>query len=96
MRLQGVAVKGRNGALWEVLPMYQYILDHLYKFDAKYTTDEPTYYRPLCASIQLGIQKCDDYFTATDVTLAYLAAIILHPQMKWAFVEKHIWKGHND
>ncbi|KAI9765792.1 MAG: hypothetical protein M1839_005303 [Geoglossum umbratile] len=43
MRLQGVAVKGHNGALWEVLPMYQYILDHLYKFDAKYTTDEPTY-----------------------------------------------------
>ncbi|KAI9770473.1 MAG: hypothetical protein M1839_003188 [Geoglossum umbratile] len=67
MQLQGVAVKGHNGALWEVLPIYQYILDHLYKFDAKYTTDEPTYYRLLRASIQLGIQKCDDYFTATDV-----------------------------
>jgi hypothetical protein len=31
MRLEGEALEGRNGVLWEVLPMFEYILDCFYE-----------------------------------------------------------------
>ena len=76
--------------------MYHYLLGHLYKLNAEYTANDSAYFELLRASVQLGIQKCDDYFKSTDDTPAYLAAVILHPYYKWPFVERHIWKGRND
>jgi hypothetical protein len=95
MRLEGEALEGRNGALWEVLPMFEYILDCFYQLDFKYQDDEKSISQPFHASLQLGIQKADDYYKKTDESPAYLAAVILHPQYKWQYI-KHTWKDHQD
>jgi len=77
------ALEGRNGALWEVLPMFEYILDCFYQLDFKYQDDDQSNGQLCHASLQLGIQKADDYYKKTDKSPAYLAAVILHPQYKW-------------
>ena len=95
MRLEGEALDGRNGALWEVLPMFEYILDCFYQLDFKYQYDDQSNGQLFHASLQLGIQKADDYYKKTDESPAYLAAVILHPQYKWQYIEQ-AWKEHED
>jgi hypothetical protein len=75
--------------------MFEYILDCFYQLDFKYQDDEKSISQPFHASLQLGIQKADDYYKKTDESPAYLAAVILHPQYKWQYI-KHTWKDHQD
>ena len=61
MRLEGEALEGRNGALWGVLPMFEYILDFFYELDFKFQDDDQSNGQLFHASLQRGIQKADDY-----------------------------------
>jgi hypothetical protein len=60
MRLEGEALEGRNGALWEALPMFEYILDCFYELYFKYQDDDQSNGQLFHVSLQLGIQKADD------------------------------------
>ena len=82
MRLEGEALEGRNGALWEALPMFEYILDCFYELDFKYQGDDQSNSQLFHASLQLGIQNADYYYKKADASPAFLAAVILHPQCK--------------
>ena len=90
MMLEGDAIEGRNGAIWEVLPAYEFILQQFYDLDERYKQDPEENAWNFHTSLQLGIQKLDDYYRLLDETPAYLAAVVLHPQLKWQWIEK-IW-----
>ena len=83
MRLEGDALEGRNGAIWEVLSAFEYTLDIFHTLDARYKLDTNPTTQKLRTSLQLGIDKLDSYYQHLDDTPAYYAAVILRPQFKW-------------
>jgi len=89
MKLEGDALKGRNGAIWEVLPVFEYILAGFHKLELRYkrTTKTQSHFY---TNLQLGIQKLDDYYKLLDDTPVYVAAVVLQPQLKWQWIEK-VW-----
>jgi len=52
-------------------------------------------YRTLCVSINLAWQKLDGYYSKIDQSSVYLAAIVLHPGLKWKWLEK-AWRDRPD
>jgi hypothetical protein len=47
-------------------------------------------------NINLGWQKLDSYYWRTDNTPIYRAAVVLHPRMKWQWINRHWGKHHQD
>ena len=45
-------------------------------------------YRMLCVGINLAWQKLDEYYSKTDQSPVYVAAVVLHPGLKWTWLEK--------
>jgi hypothetical protein len=41
-----------------------------------------------CNNLQLGWEKLDKYYRFINDSSAYVAAIALHPQYKWRWIEK--------
>jgi hypothetical protein len=41
------------------------------------------------ANINAAWQKLDDYYTQTDDTVIYRAAVFLHPLLKWRWFERY-------
>jgi hypothetical protein len=46
----------------------------------------------LCVGINLAWQKLDEYYSKTDQSPVYVAAVVLHPGYKWKWLEK-AWRG---
>ena len=53
--------------------------------------DQTTYEHHLSINIKLAWSKLNEYYAHLDDTPAYVAAIVLHPHMKWRWLEKR-WK----
>jgi hypothetical protein len=49
-------------------------------------------YRMLCVSINLTWQKLDEYYLKTNQSPIYVAAVVLHPSLKWKWLKK-AWRG---
>jgi hypothetical protein len=45
-------------------------------------------YRMLCVGINLAWQKLNEYYIKTDQSPVYVAAVVLHPGLKWKWLEK--------
>jgi hypothetical protein len=45
-------------------------------------------YRMLCVGINLAWQKLDEYYSKTDQSPVYVAAVVLHPGLKWKWLKK--------
>jgi hypothetical protein len=45
-------------------------------------------YRILCIGVNLGWKKLDEYYQKTDQSPVYVAAVVLHPGLKWKWLEK--------
>jgi len=50
--------------------------------------DQITFEHHLSTNIRAGWQKLEDYYTKLDDAPVYVAAIVLHPYMKWRWLEK--------
>lgn len=49
----------------------------------------------LCTNINLGWGKLMKYYTKTDLSAAYVAAVILHPRYNWTWLKKK-WSHRED
>lgn len=93
-------VEGTNATLDRVLPSMEFILDHfekgkvyiLYLFFVLIThlnqvkfADDP-YLGPCCSA---GWRKIDKYYSLTDDSTAYMAAVVLDPSHKWIYFEEN-------
>ncbi|KAK2670373.1 hypothetical protein RAB80_014510 [Fusarium oxysporum f. sp. vasinfectum] len=91
-RLEGRPKEGKFGAIWEVLLTMEWLLKHLEEFKVQHELDEEPHLRIGC---NLGWMKLDRYYTLTEDSPVYLAALILHPAFRWSTVESQ-WGDHPD
>ena len=106
MQLQGQV--GRHGHIWEVLPIFQQLLEHLERVKDLYTIDNETEVSqayPEAVELQqehhfkfnvnLASQKLNEYYERLDETPVYTAALVLHPRYNWAWIQRH-WNDRTD
>jgi hypothetical protein len=83
---------GKFGAVWEVLLTMKWFLKHLEESKIQHERDEEPHLR-ICWN--LGWMKLDQYYTLTEDSPAYFAALVLHPAFRWSTVESQ-WADHPD
>jgi hypothetical protein len=83
-RLEGRGKSGRFGAIAEVIPVFEYILSY-YEQRVKayeavdYNAHDEAPKDHLATNLRVAWAKASEYYTKLDDSLAYCAAIILHP-----------------
>ena len=82
-----------NGALYDMLPVMDIVLDHLE--NAKLMHTASTSPPHMLQSIDLAWQKLNKYYTMTESNAVLYAAIALHPAMKMEYFETN-WADHPD
>ena len=82
-----------NGALYDLLPIMDYLLEHLETVKHHYTASNSTPH--LISSIQLPWEKLNKYYTLTDSNTAVYAAVALYSGMKFEYFEIN-WAEHPD
>jgi hypothetical protein len=70
---------GKYGAIWEVLLTMEWLLKLLEESKMQHEHDEEPYLRIGC---NLGWMKLDKYYTLTEDSPVYLAALVLHPAFR--------------
>jgi hypothetical protein len=88
LTLQSESKDCTHGSLWQSLPAIDYLMTKLEALKVKHTYLPNTHFK---AAINLGWKKLDKYYTLSDDTPAYRAAIVIHPAKKMAWFE-HKWK----
>ncbi|KAI7213395.1 hypothetical protein KC333_g6605 [Hortaea werneckii] len=86
-RLEGHAATGTHGAVWEVLPAYNYLFNKLSQAQQE-VINEPfkfTDYYTRC--IDMAFQKLLHYYTLTDHSRIYRVATALHPGKRFQWFE---------
>jgi len=84
--IEGVAVHGYGGALWEWMYYMNAALDRMEEFKQDLVINQGLEH--MKTTINLIWKKLDKYFSLSDDTPAYRAAILLNPFLKIAFFEK--------
>jgi hypothetical protein len=77
---------GEDGALFNILPAFDYILSILESAKKKYTK-----FPYLTTCINLAWKKFDEYYHHTDIAKVYLVASVLDPRVKLRYFES-VWK----
>lgn len=80
----------QNGALWDVFPAMDELLNHL---ETCKTTYEAAGSLHLTTSIKLAWSKLDKYYSLTEFNPVLYAAVALHPSMKMDYF-KIAWDAH--
>ena len=80
--LQSDGKECHHGSLWESLTGIDYLMTKLERLKSQHAHLPNSHFK---ASINLGWKKLDKYYTLSDDTPAYRAAIVVHPskKMKW-------------
>ncbi|KAF1985642.1 hypothetical protein K402DRAFT_334166, partial [Aulographum hederae CBS 113979] len=98
----GSPKNGRNGMLWEVLPIYESILEHLetkvndHEADVDQTDSRAAdidAFQHFKINIQLGWQKLRLYYEKIDDTPVVIAAFVLHPAYRITRL-KELWRDN--
>ena len=76
-----------NGALSDVLPGFDLLLDHLERSKEMLMGVGDTH---LATCVNLAWEKLDAYYKLTDSSTVYLVAAVLDPRLKMAYFE-HVW-----
>jgi len=86
------AKKASHGALWELLPVFEHILKHFEDLQTRAAAGEFHDNPRIQSSITLAWNKTVEYYKKTDASIAWMAAVVLHPRFKWRYFED-TWKG---
>ena len=95
-------IGGRFGAIWRVLPQYKVVLQHFESLIKQYPVDDQiataedgseqlqhlTAEQHFSLNVKIAWQKMDAYYTKLDNIPLYVAAVVLHPRMKWRWLEE--------
>ena len=68
-----------------MLPTFEWLFSKFKCLFVQYKDHLDSHFRNC---IQLGWDKLDEYYKHLDDTPVYLAALVLHPQYKWYWIEK--------
>lgn len=86
-RLEGRGAGGQYGAIYEVIPVFEYILSYYEQrvasyADVKYNAHPEAPEDHLAINLRAAWAKASDYYTKLNDSPAYYAATILHPYYK--------------
>lgn len=83
--------EGSHGAIWEVIPGFDFCFKKLQDaaIACELNKEATDYYS---RGIYCGFLKLKEYYSLTDQSRTYRAAIALHPCLKHAYFEQH-WEG---
>jgi hypothetical protein len=86
------ATEGHNATVDEVLQTLDFLLAQFEIGRDMYTSNEH-----MAPCIDMGWCKLNKYYTRTDQSPVYVAAIVLHPGWKWSYFSEHsMWKNRLD
>jgi hypothetical protein len=100
-KLEGSPKEGKNGCLWEVLPIFESLLNFFERKADEFEQyqdqldDEFGAFNHLRISCQLGWQKIEEYYKKLDNTPIVYAAFVLHPRFRFEKLHK-LWAGKED
>ena len=81
LRLEGKGKTGSRGAVWEILPAIDLLLEHLEAAKAEYKhMHEYTYVKTVVNNAWLVLDK---YYNLTEMSPIYVATVVLNPKYKW-------------
>jgi hypothetical protein len=80
--------ESRQSTLEDVLPVIDYLLN---TSSNALDTAESVYNQVLATMLKFGWETLNQYYSLTDRSPVYIAAVILHPVHKWEYFRKH-WK----
>jgi len=78
--------------LYECLPVLEKILSHFEGLQRQAADGDFNDDQRIQSSITLAWNKTNDYYKKTDASIAWVAALVLHPRYKFQYFENH-WKG---
>ena len=90
LRLEGNAVNGSHGSIWEVLPCMEYIFEHLCKVRDDFISQEHPPF--ILRGIRLALIKLEEYWKKIDGTPVVIAALVMNPTIKWTYLRRK-WTG---
>jgi hypothetical protein len=105
--LKGRGKAGSNGAIWEVIPIFNWLLivlkeqkDRVAKAIEEDYPDQEAIEDHIKININAAWSKLNEYFKKLDETPIYYAAVILHPYTKLfcenAWKDRPNWLETND
>ena len=74
-----------NGALYDVLPAFDHLLNHLERAKTELMKREDSH---LATCVNLAWRKLDEYYKYTDDSAVYLVTTVLDPQLKFGYFEQ--------
>jgi hypothetical protein len=98
-RLQGVAKEAIFGSIWECIPIIERLQQSLTELQRKYPNQQ-TFETPfeeeemdpatefMNASINCAFVKLSKYYDLMDDSPYWVAACVLHPFIKWRYLER--------
>lgn len=92
LRLEGRPGTPAGGDIWEILPVFEWLLHHFEELKVRYANHPNPHFRH---NVNLAWMKLDKYYALTDNSPVYVAGVVFHPRMKWGFIEKH-WSDKPD
>ncbi len=78
------ATEGHNATIDRVLPTMDFLLEQFEAAKETYTNDP--FMSPCCNS---GWAKLDKYYSLTERSPVYIAALVLSPQWKWDYIDNN-------
>jgi hypothetical protein len=83
--------KASHGALWEILPVMDHV-SHFEGLEKQAKAGDFNRYPGIQNSITEAWNKTNGYYTKTGASIAWVAAVVLHPRFKWLYFE-NVSKG---
>jgi hypothetical protein len=79
-----LATEGHNATIDRVLPTMDFLLEQFETAKCTYANDR--FMSPCCNA---GWAKLDKYYSLTDRSPVYIAALVLSPQWKWDYIDNN-------
>ena len=87
-RIEGNASSGSHGALWEVLPTFDYLFAGLKRRADEITSNPELFTDHYRHCVNYGFIKLSSYYTKTDDSRFYSAVLALHPCNRFDYFDK--------
>jgi hypothetical protein len=81
--------KASHGALWEVLPVFEFLLSYFEKLERDAKSGLFDGHPGIQSSITLAWNTTRDWYKKTDASIAWTASMVLHPRFKFSWFEQH-------
>jgi hAT family C-terminal dimerisation region len=89
------ARKASHGALWEILPTFEFLLTHFEGLEKEAKAGKFNDHRGIQSSITLAWNTTKKWYGKTDNSIAWVAGVALHPRFKFNWFDTY-WTSHGE